>query len=521
MTSNTNTATTRSGFRSTTFESTARVPAHARPALPAGAIGELATLSLKLALAQLAPLVASLYLSALVAAQGPMVFSSYSLVTTVNLTLFIAASSFLQVLYYVAGRAKGYAADGEYDGAMSAGVVMALTLAAVGTALSCMIGIILDALQLDAELVAGARWQGMLAAVGIAPTLLLVVYRVHASLNRRAGFVTLLAGAGAALAAAFATWAVWRSTGEAEHAVAGVLLSIAAANWLMLLVALASLRCSPELRRSRDVAGATRPPLRQSIALMCAVGWPVGAVVLLDSLASLVTALFVGRYWVAAVPVNAVVLLWVAVGLVIPLGMAQAAVQRVAVTHAEGDRATRNRLATVAMAMGVGYGVLAVAFFALVPVPMGALLLHHAAYEPENVAMLRALMIPGGIVLALQGLIVIAAAILRGIGQTRAPLVQAFIGYSIIGTGSQALFGLVLGYGATGVWWGLVLGFAVTAVAVTWRCWHELGRVQPTESHPPVRNEHPSPALPSDSAADAARAGITPERACHFSRRRS
>lgn len=469
-------ATTPAAATRGAFPPAAPCPASGRPPAAPGVLRELVVLSAKLTLAQIAPLVASFYLSALVAAQGATVFSVYSLVTSANLTLFIAASSFLQVLYFVGGRAKGRGAHGEYDAAISAGVVVALVLAAVATALSCGIGVILDALRFDAALVAGARWQGLVAAVGVFPPLLLVVYRVHASLNGRAGFVTLVATGGAAVSIALAAGWVAASPGQPEPAARGVLLSVAAANWTMLLAAAVSLRCFPQLARTGGATAAGAPTMRESIALICAVGWPIGAVVLLDSLASLVTALLVGRYWIAAVPVNAVVLLWVAMGLVIPLGIAQAAVQRIAVTHAQGDRAARNRLAAGALAMGAAYGVLACGAFALLPVPMGALLLHRAAYEPTNQAILRELMLPGGVVLALQGVIVIAAAVLRGIGQTRAPLVQAFIGYSVIGTGSQVLFGLVLGHGVAGIWWGLVLGFAVTAAAVTWRCRAEFQR---------------------------------------------
>jgi MATE family multidrug resistance protein len=489
--------------------------ASAPPHAVAGVFGELIVLSAKLTLAQLAPLITSLYLSALVARLGSMLFSSYSLVMTINLTLFIAASSFLQVLYYVGGRAKGHEAEGEYDAAILAGVVLAAAFGIVAIALSCLIGIGLDALHLDAELVAGARWQGMVAAVGVAPPLLLVVYRVHASLNGRAGLVTLIAGSGAGFSALLATWAVSAFPAQPDRAACGVLLTIAAANWLMLLVALVSLRRLPQLGRPPGAHRATASRLRGSIARICSLGWPIGAVVLLDSLASLVTTLFVGRYWIAAVPVNAVVLLWVAMALVIPLGIAQAAVQRIAVTHAQGDRSARNRLAVIAMAMGVAYGAVVIAVFALLPIRIGALLLHEAAYEPENMAMLRELMVPGGAVLALQGVIVIGAAILRGIGQTRAPLAQALLGYTVIGTGSQALFGLVLGYGVVGIWWGLVLGFAVTALAVTWRCSAEFRRADPMSNRAQLHSTGIDGASAATPRTRAPGAASTPSAGIH------
>lgn len=443
-----------------------------RPLSPSSPVlGELLSLSFKMCLAQLAPLVASLYLARLVAGLGALAFSSYSLVTAFNMTMFVAASGFLQSLYFVGGRAKGSQDVSSYHASILAGLGWALGIGALLIALSCGLGEALSALRFDPEVVQHARSLGRAAALGIAPSLLLLVYRVHASLHDRAGLVTLVHGIGALAASLLATIAVTHAV--RSQSARWVLLSVAGANWLMLLVALASLRTSPGLWPGVRTLKAAGGKLRSNAALVASVGWPIGAVVLLDSAASMVSSLIVGRYWLAAVPVHSVALLWVAMGLIVPLGISQAVVQRVAVLSAQKKSGARNRVAWISLTLAALFGVLVVALFAAAPVQMGALLLGASAFEAAPQQLLRSLMPLAAALLALQSIIVVAAASLRGIGQTRAPLIQALVGYCILATGGQLLFGRALRFGVTGVWWGLLLGFGITAIAVTARCFSE------------------------------------------------
>jgi MATE family multidrug resistance protein len=431
-------------------------------------VGALLGLSLKMALALLAPLLAGLWLARLVAAHGALPFSGYTLVNAVNTTFFIAASSFLQSLYYVGGRALGRGEPAHYRAGMAAGVVLALLFGGAGAAISAGIGPLLGLLHMDPGLVAHARPLGLAAAAAMLPMPLLVVHRVHASLNERAGLVTLLSVAGALLTAVLAS--AWiRAAGAAPlHAALLAIWCTAGVNWLMLAIALLTCRASTALR----LPPAPAPHLRPAVREVAAIGWPIGAVVLLDSLASLVSSLLVGYYWLPWVPLHMTVLLLVTVALIGPLGIAQAAVQHVSVTHARGQLKERNLVAAAALLLGLLFSLLVLAAFTLWPARIAALLL-----TPQALAAAAPLLAPvmtlGAVLLAQQALIVIAAALLRGIGQTRAPMRQAFVGYTLVASGGQLLLGPVLGYGLPGVWWGLLLGFGATAFAVLWRCREE------------------------------------------------
>lgn len=457
------------GDREAAIDSVAASEVPSRSRVAPGTVSSLLALASKMSMAQFAPLAVSLYVAGLVAAQGGLQFSAYSLVNSLNVTVFIAVSSFLQGLYYVGGRAIGRNELVEYRTAIKAGAAIALVTALLASVLSALAGPILATFGVDARVLGQAGMIGMAAVIGILPAQLLVVYRVHAALNGQAGLVTLISVLGAVGSAAAATLVIGRA-GDPDQAVLWVVVSVALVNWVMLAVAAVSLACLRSLRFPRVESGDAGTSFRRMLVIVWNIGWPIGAVVFLDSLASFISTLLTARYWLAAVPAHSVVWLWIVMSLVVPLGVAQATTQRVAVTHAQGDLHSRNAIVIAALVLAALYGVLGAAALTAFPLAFGGLL---APASDETAPLLRQLMPLGGIVLALQAVIIVAAATLRGIGLTRAPLFQAFIGYCVVATGAQFLLAIVLGIGPAGIWWGLIIGFGVTAIAVLWRCVRE------------------------------------------------
>lgn len=451
----------------------ASVPAAStRPARSAEAVfWPMLNLSAKMALVQTAPLLMSVLVASLIAKHSTHSYAAYALMASFNLPIFIAAASMLQALYYLGGRALGQGRHEDYDAAMLAGFVVASMVALICTGLSLLSSEALALMGIDPELTQAAHGFGVANALGLWPALWMVVFRVHASLRQRAGMASGLyvlgSACGVILAVASMRWWADQPAHASEMAVGAVSLS----NWIMAATGLATLLGLQPLRLK---VGALRSSVRAAIVQLLSVGWPVGAVVLLDSLMLAFAALVAGRYWPHTVPVHSAAALWVTFALVLPLGIAQAVVQYVAVAHARGDVHERNRRALVAMAMTLTVGVLSCLVFSLAAVPMGALVLGPAAWQADAAQSLRQIMPWAGLVLCLQALIVVGAAILRGLGQTRAPLLQALLGYGLVGIGSQWALAVVQSGGLPGLWQGLTAGFGLTALALCWRCAREL-----------------------------------------------
>ena len=96
--------------------------------------------------------------------------------------------------------------------------------------------------------------------------------------------------------------------------------------------------------------------------------------------------------------------------------------------------------------------------------------------------MLATLLIPiAGYFQIFDGLQVVAAGVLRGAGDTRAPLVVNIVGFWCLGLPTSLVLAFGLGYGPRGLWWGLVVGLGVVAIflisRVAWKLRGSIARV--------------------------------------------
>ena len=69
-----------------------------------------------------------------------------------------------------------------------------------------------------------------------------------------------------------------------------------------------------------------------------------------------------------------------------------------------------------------------------------------------------------------------AAGALRGVGDTRVPMLLNLLGFWCIGLPVSALLGFSLGVGPQGVWWGLATGIGVVAILLLFRVRRRFGR---------------------------------------------
>ena len=71
---------------------------------------------------------------------------------------------------------------------------------------------------------------------------------------------------------------------------------------------------------------------------------------------------------------------------------------------------------------------------------------------------------------------VMALGLLRGVQDTRVPLLLAAVSYWVIGIPASWVLAFPMGYGGVGLWSGLVIGLAVAAVLLMLRFWMRAGR---------------------------------------------
>jgi len=206
------------------------------------------------------------------------------------------------------------------------------------------------------------------------------------------------------------------------------------------------------------------PLLRQLIAL----GAPISLSMLMEYRLFSSAALLMGLISTAALAAHQVALQVTAILFMVPLGIGMAATVRVghAVGRRDGDAV--RRAGYVALWLGI---VLAVALtiivmlwrFGIAGLFFGSAITHGA------IELTAALLLVGTTYFITDAIQTIVAGALRGLNDTRIPLLLAAISYWGIGFTMACVLGFKTGLGAVGVWIGLSCGTAVYAAALILR----------------------------------------------------
>jgi MATE family multidrug resistance protein len=227
---------------------------------------------------------------------------------------------------------------------------------------------------------------------------------------------------------------------------------------VLLLVARRELR--PVLRPWRRDALALGPLLRTF-----RLGLPIGAQNSVEFTTFASISVFAGWFGAEAVSGHQVALNLASFMFMVPLGIGSASSVLVGHAIGEQDMAHARRVAASALMVGTGYMVLsAVALLALPGV-------FARAYTsvPGVVAVAAVLMPIAGVFQVFDGLQVVSAGVLRGAGDTRAPLIANVLGFWLVGMPVSLWLGFRTGLGVVGLWWGFVAGLAAVAAFLVFR----------------------------------------------------
>jgi MATE family multidrug resistance protein len=149
----------------------------------------------------------------------------------------------------------------------------------------------------------------------------------------------------------------------------------------------------------------------------------------------------------------------------VPLGVSTAAAVLVGHAVGRGDAAEARRAAGAALLCGVGFMVASAAVMLTLPGPLARLYTTDAA-----VAALAASLIPiAGVFQVFDGIQVVSIGILRGVADTRTPMLVNVLGFWLVGLPVSAALGFATAAGPRGLWWGLTAGLVLVALVLLWR----------------------------------------------------
>ena len=202
------------------------------------------------------------------------------------------------------------------------------------------------------------------------------------------------------------------------------------------------------------------------------IGWPMGISHGLEAGLFSVTALLVGRLGVASLAAHQIAIQCAAYTFMIPMGIGIAASVRVGQETGKGYPLVARQAGFVAIALATLFMAVAAVLFWVFPRQIIGLYIDTTSAENQEVVGIAVILL--GVAAVFQvfdGAQVAAAGALRGLKDTRVPMIISVISYWVIGLSVGLLAGFVFDGGATGLWWGLVVGLGMASILLTYRFW--------------------------------------------------
>jgi len=338
---------------------------------------------------------------------------------------------------------------------------------------------LLRALGQDAALAEAAQAYLRIAGWGVFPALLVMTLKSYLAALERTAVVFWATVAGAVLNAVL-NWAlIFGNWGAPELGIAGAAIATLATQILTLAVCGLYAAAHPALRRYTLFVRFWRPDWG-ALRAVFRLGWPIGLTSLAESGLFAASALMMGWVGTRELAAHGIALEIVSAIFMVHLGLSNAATVRAGQAHGLGDRAALRLVAGTGLALVLGLALLTVVLFLTVPEPLIGLFLDPGdPARPEIVAIGTSLLAVAALFQLADAGQVMALGLLRGVQDTRVPMIHASVSYWLVGLPASYFLGFTLGWGGPGIWAGLAAGLALAFVLLSFRFWRGAGRPLP------------------------------------------
>jgi MATE family multidrug resistance protein len=212
--------------------------------------------------------------------------------------------------------------------------------------------------------------------------------------------------------------------------------------------------------------------LLRPILKMVRLGSPIGIQMTLEYGAFGATGILMGWLGTVAMAGHQVALNLSSLTFMVPLGISQASAIMVGQGVGRDDPPGARRAAGAGLILGAAFMCFTALMFLFLPGPLARIYT-----EEPGVLMLAVTLLPlAGVFQIFDGLQVVASGVLRGVGDTRTPMLLNLLGFWCIGMPVGLWMGFKEGLGPVGLWWGLVFGLAAVSVLLLIRVRSRLGR---------------------------------------------
>jgi len=311
------------------------------------------------------------------------------------------------------------------------------------------------------------RWQ----AAGVLPFLGYAVLRCFLSAHGSV-LPQVLTIVGANLLNALLDWLlIFGHAGCPELGATGAAIATVISRWAMLFALLwfGRRHTVPALRALATAAVRARVLLVPPLLRVLRLGAPIGGQFVLEIGVFAATALLIGTFDAAAAKGDGsrlaghqIALQLASLSFMIPLGLGIASSVRVGWAVGRGDPLAVQRSVVAAVIAAAGVMSLFMVVFLTFPGPLARLMNTHEA----AIGVATTLIPIAGAFQIGDGIQVVAIGCLRGLGDTRSPLLANVVGFWVLGLPLGCWLAFGLDGGPAGLWWGLVAGLFVVAAGL-------------------------------------------------------
>jgi MATE family multidrug resistance protein len=211
--------------------------------------------------------------------------------------------------------------------------------------------------------------------------------------------------------------------------------------------------------------GLFETPLAIDVAKMrrlLTLGFPAAAQITLEVGVFAAATALAGRLAPTALAAHQIALNIAACSFMVPLGVASAGAVRVGHAVGRGDAAAAERAGWTALLFGAVFMASAALLFVLAP----RVLIAGFTTDPGVLAIGSSLLLVAAVFQLFDGIQGVATGVLRGLGETRTPMLWNLFGHWFVGLPLGYALCFTAGVGVAGLWWGLSTGLIICGVAL-------------------------------------------------------
>ncbi len=316
-----------------------------------------------------------------------------------------------------------------------------------------------------------------IAGFGMVPALLVMALKSYLAALEKTQVVlwTTLLAVGVNLALAWAL--IFGKLGAPELGVRGAAIASLIVQIVTFAVLAVYAALQPALRRYHLFQRFWRPDWH-AMGQVFRLGWPIGVTGLAESGLFQASALMMGWIGTVELAAHGIAMEVAALAFMVHLGLSNAATVRAGRAEGAGDAQGLRDGARVAIALSFGFGVLMVTLFLTAPDQIISLFLDETKDQTADIiAFGTKLLALAALFQLADAMQVMALGLLRGIRDTRVPMIAAAVSYWMIGVPCSYMLAFKAGLGGVGLWLGLTIGLVAAASSMMWRFWTRAPRV--------------------------------------------